>query len=344
MRPFFILGAPRSGTSLLSRMLDSHPAIAVPDETKIFETFVPLLPLYGDLRRPERLRRLVDDVLGWRWIRRLPHVPSAETVLARIARPDLGGVFASLLDCWTEAHGKRHWGEKTPNNVHFWPEIEAAFPDAAAVHILRDGRDVAISQIKAPFGPKSMATAAERWTLFVGAARAIGERIGPERFVEIRYEDLLSAPEATITEVLGLIGEPFDPSVLSFHERRRPVGTDPVNDRNIQRPLQAANSGKWEAEVGRHEIEVFEAIAGTMLDACGYQRATDATPMSTSEWTIERYLRYPPRKVAAMLRNRAGIAEGLERTRIKWRLRMDGLAGSGGRNPSTPASGTAEQR
>ena len=127
-------------------------------------------------------------------------------------------------------------------------------------------------------------------------------------------------------------------------ERRRPVGTDPVNDRNIQRPLQAANSGKWEAEVGRHEIEVFEAIAGTMLDACGYQRATDATPMSTSEWTIERYLRYPPRKVAAMLRNRAGIAEGLERTRIKWRLRMDGLAGSGGRNPSTPASGTAEQR
>ena len=61
MRPFFILGAPRSGTSLLSRMLDSHPAIAVPDETKIFETFIPLLPLYGDLGQPARLRRLVDD-------------------------------------------------------------------------------------------------------------------------------------------------------------------------------------------------------------------------------------------------------------------------------------------
>ena len=190
---------------------------------------------------------------------------------------------------------------------------------------------------------KSMATAAERWTLFVGAARAIGERIGSERFVEIRYEDLLSAPEATITEVLRLIGEPFDPAVLSFHERRRPVGTDPVNDRNIQKPLQAANSGKWEAEVGRHEIEVFEAIAGATLDACGYQRATSATPMTATERTVERYLRHPPRKVAAMLRNRAGIAEGLERTRIKWRLRMDGLAGGGGREPGASTPGAAEQ-
>jgi hypothetical protein len=344
MRPFFILGAPRSGTSLLSRMLDSHPAIAVPDETKIFETFVPLLPLYGDLRRPERLRRLVDDVLGWRWIRRLPHVPSAETVLARTARPDLGGVFAALLDCWTEAHGKRHWGEKTPNNVHFWPEIESAFPNAAAVHILRDGRDVAISQIKAPFGPKSMATAAERWALFVRGVRAIGERIGPERYVEIRYEDLLSVPEATISAILSLIDEPFDPAVLSFHERRRPVGTDPVNDRNIQRPLQAANSGKWEAEVGRREIEVFEAIAGATLDACGYPRATGAAPMSAAELTVERYIRHPPRKVAAMLRNRAGIAEGLERTRIKWRLRVDGLAGAYRSDQRAPAQGAAGGR
>ena len=58
-QPFFILGAPRSGTSLLSRMLDSHPAIAVPDETKIFDTFLPLLPAYGELREPAHLLSLI---------------------------------------------------------------------------------------------------------------------------------------------------------------------------------------------------------------------------------------------------------------------------------------------
>ena len=71
-------------------MLDSHPAIAVPDETKIFDTFLPLLPAYGDLREPARLRRLVADILGWRWIRRLPNPPDVDAVLARVARPELG--------------------------------------------------------------------------------------------------------------------------------------------------------------------------------------------------------------------------------------------------------------
>ena len=322
MRPLFILGAPRSGTSLLSRMLDSHPAIAVPDETKIFETFVPLLPHYGDLRDPARLRRLVEDVVGWRWIRRLPSPPAAEAVLARVTETDIGGVFAAVLGCWAESQGKSRWGEKTPNNVHYWDEIERTFPDAAAVHILRDGRDVAVSQIKAPFGPKTMASSARRWVHFVGASRAIGERLGPSRYVEIRYEDLLVRPEAAMTTVLALVGEPFDPAMLNFHEQRRPVGTDPVNDRNIQKPLQAGNSGKWEAEVGRRELETFEAVAGPMLDACGYRRATEAMPLSRAEQLAERVLRHPPRKAAAMLRNGAGIAEGIERAWLGWRLRL----------------------
>ena len=70
--------------------------------------------------------------------------------------------------------------------------------------------------------------------------------------------------------VLALIGEPFDPAVLEFHQRRRPVGTDPVNDRNIQMPLQVANSGKWAGAISQRELEIFESIAGPMLDACGY--------------------------------------------------------------------------
>src|SRR5262245_25744769 len=190
--PFFILGAPRSGTSVLSRMLNSHSAIAVPDETKIFETFVPLLPLYGDLRQPHRLRRLVEDVLRWRWVRRLPDLPNCDVVLGRVTRPELASVFEALLDSWAEQQGKHYWGEKTPNHLYFWPFIEAAFPHLSLVHIVRDGRDVAISQMKAPFGPKTVAAAAERWLRFTSQIRMVGERIGPSRYVEIRYEDLLA--------------------------------------------------------------------------------------------------------------------------------------------------------
>src|SRR6476646_1995762 len=138
--PIFILGAPRSGTSLLSRMLGNHPAIAVPDETKIFEAFVRLLPLYGDLREPGRLRRLAHDVVGWRWIRRLPDPPTVDEVLAKVAQPDLCGVFEAMLVVWTERQGKSRWGEKSPNNLFYWSRLDAAFPTALVVHIVRDGR------------------------------------------------------------------------------------------------------------------------------------------------------------------------------------------------------------
>ena len=336
-QPFFILGAPRSGTSLLSRMLDSHPAIAVPDETKIFDTFLPLLPAYGELREPAHLRRLVADILGWRWIRRLPNPPDVDAVLARVARPELGAVFTAVLDCWAEGQGKARWGEKTPSNLYFWAEIAPSFPRAAIVHILRDGRDVAISQIKAPFGPKTVPAAAKRWVYFVAGVRALREQVGEDRYVEIRYEDLLASPKATMETVLALIGEPFDPTVLEFHQRQRPVGTDPVNDRNIQMPLQVANSGKWAGAISQRELEIFESIAGPMLDACGYPRATDARPMSGAERAAHAMVAQPLRKATAMLSNRAGMAESLERQLLRWRLRLSLPA-----RPAPPSGSAAE--
>ena len=136
------------------------------------------------------------------------------------------------------------------------------------------------------------------------ACGALREQAGADRYVEIRYEDLLARPEATMATVLALIGEPFDPAVLEFHQRQRPVGTDPVNDRNIQRPLQVANSGKWAGAISQRELEIFESIAGPMLDACGYPRATDARPMSGAERAVHAMVAQPLRKATAMLAQR----------------------------------------
>ena len=121
---------------------------------------------------------------------------------------------------------------------------------------------MALSQVKAPFGPKTMAGAAERWVAFVDRIRAIGDRAGPGRYVEIRYEDLLADPRGTIQMVLRFLGEPFHPDVLRFHRSERPVGTDAVNDENILRPLQAGNAGKWRTGASRRGVAVFESIAG----------------------------------------------------------------------------------
>ena len=297
-----------------------------------FETFVPLLALYGDLRQTARLRRLVSDVLAWRWVCRLPNLPDVDAVLERAQRPTLGGVFEALLSLWAQGQGKSRWGEKTPSHLHFWPFIEASFPQAQVVHIVRDGRDVALSQIKAPFGPKTIATAAERWVRFVERIRALGRRIGSGRYVEVRYEDLLVRSRETITQVLQLIGEPYDPAVLQFHVGATAAGTDAVNDVNVRQPLLVGNAGKWQDGLNRRQLLVFEAIGGQALEACGYARSTSVEPMRGVERAFYRYVQHVPIKILSMARNRSGIAERLERERIRWRLI------TGQRDASQPAT------
>jgi hypothetical protein len=301
-------------------MLHSHPAIAVPDETKIFETFVPLLALYGELREPARLRRLVSDILALHCVRRMPSRPDVDAVIQRAGQATLGGVFEALLSLWAERQEKSRWGEKSPNHIYFWPFIEASFPLARVVHIVRDGRDVALSQVKAPFGPKTIATAAERWVKFVERIRMIGGQVGCRRYFEVRYEDLLASPRETLTQLLQFIGEPYDPAVLLFHVGATATGTDAVNDINIRKPLLVDNAGKWHESLSRRQLLVFEGIAGQTLDACGYARVSNAKSLRGAERAFYRHVQHPPIKLLAMLRNRAGIAERLERERIRWRL------------------------
>jgi Sulfotransferase family len=225
-----------------------------------------------------------------------------------------------VLSGWAEQQGKSRWGEKSPNHIFWWPFIENSFPQATVIHIVRDGRDVALSLIKAPFGPKTIATAAEHWIKFVEVARAIGSRVGPSRYVEVRYEELLLHPTETVTQVLDIIGQPFDPAVLHFHVDARPVDTDPVNNANIRRPILADNAHKWATQLTNRQVEVFEAIAGKTLEACGYARSTTKSSMSPIERAARRYIARIGPKALAMIRNHAGIAEGLQREALRLRL------------------------
>ena len=330
--PFFILGAPRSGTSLLSRMLDAHPAIAVPDETKIFETFAPLLPLYGDLRRPDRLRRLVRDVLAWCWVRRLPDLPGPGDVLQRVERHDLGGVFEAFLSAWAARRGKRRCGEKDAEQPLPLAVDRAHLPGRRSrPHPPRRPRRGAVA------GPSALRPEDDgRRGQAVGRVRRPdpGHR-RPRRaghYVEIRYEDLLADPRGTIQMVLRFLGEPFHPDVLRFHRSERPVGTDAVNDENILRPLQAGNAGKWRTGASRRGVAVFESIAGATL-SLRLSRATRTRPMRAAERAARRYLEHPPRRAWAMLHSRAGLEEPLERERLRWRLRAEAALGRGGGTP-----------
>ena len=113
-------------------------------------------------------------------------------------------------------NGKTRWAEKDPTYTLHLPFIEELFPNAVYVHLLRDGHDV-VASFRDRWGYKSAARAARtEWARYVDAARELGARLPPQRFLELRYEELVIDPETQGRRLFGFLGEPWDRSVLEF--------------------------------------------------------------------------------------------------------------------------------
>ncbi len=211
-RPLFLLGVSRSGTTLLRVILDRSPGIAVPDES----FFIPLLA-----RRHGRtidVERFLDDIA------RIPAIRdwgvSVSDVASRVrSGMATGEAIAAIYDVVADHAGKPRWGDKTPMYMRHLPLLERLFPDTQYVHLIRDGRDAALSFLQMPEGTFTRTwahpTTAEQfaclWRREVEDARALGRRIGARRYHEVRYEDLVADPEEALRGICVFAEIPFEP-------------------------------------------------------------------------------------------------------------------------------------
>lgn len=321
-RPFFVFGCPRSGTSLVSRMLDSHPHIAIPHESHLYNRVYPAVGCHVDLRR-ERIRTLlVTEILRSMYVEMwVPPASLAET-LAAITRTDFHGVVEGLLGAWTVRQGKSRWGEKTPQHTLCWRTILAGFPDLQVIHLIRDGRDVALSHKAAPFGPKHVYAVAQRWVQYLSAAEEAQAALGERAFLSVRYEDLVAEPERELRRICTFLGEGFTPAMLAFHHEGITYPTDRRNFDNLRRPLLSDNTEKWRRRMSARELRIFEAVAGAELERYGYARSLRDPRISVWEAASCRYLEHPPQRALAMLRNRQGYRFTIQRLRLNARIRL----------------------
>lgn len=333
VRPIFVFGCARSGTSLLSRILNRHSNIAVPFECHVFNLYAPLLGLYGDLADPENRERLVMDVLSSYYFRHWVPPPDPQAILAEIRGSSLGDVFDAILSTWTRSVGKPRWGEKSPRHVEYWEELHRLYPNAQVVHIVRDGRDVALSLLRARFGPKTVFGAAEYWRDYLRRVEELKRITEAEDIFELRYEDLLRDPERCVRALCAFLDEPYSEELLRYYETDTPYPTDERNLRNLQRPIMRNNTDMWKSRLSASEVGVFEAIAGDMLDHYGYERRAPRAHLSRVRVAYLRWLQSPPRRLIAMARNRRGYVEAWIMLRIRLRLavhRLIRMLASGG--------------
>jgi Sulfotransferase family len=267
--PVIVLGVRRSGTTLLRVMLDRNPALAIPDESY----FVPQLAR----RHPAP----VDPALFADDLQRLPSLLEwglpLDAVHRRL-RPRMatGAAIAAIFEAYAAERGKERWGDKTPLYMQHLSLLERLFPDALYVHLIRDGRDAALSFLSVPGGivtegwghPTDARGFACQWVTEIRAARRLGARVGDARYTELRYEALVADPAAALRRVCAFAGLDYGDGMLDY------VGhTDSSRKAHQQRLNEPPRSGvrDWRTEMGEEDRRRFEAVAGRLLAELGYE-------------------------------------------------------------------------
>lgn len=266
--PVIVLGVGRSGTTLLRVMLDRSSEIAIPYES-FFVT--PLARRHG--RRP-KIDDFLDD-LG-RFYQLYEWGISPDDV-----RPKLqdgmttGEAISAVFEVYAEHEGKPRWGDKTPLYMQHLPLLERLFPDAIWVHLVRDGRDAGLSFLELPEGfsgkawalPRTAAQFAARWRTEILSARRLGKHVGG-RYLELRYEDLVTDPERELRRVCEHASLSWEPGLLD-HTGVSKVAEMPEH-RNIAQP-PTPGLRDWRSQMSREDALSFEAVAGDVLRSGGYE-------------------------------------------------------------------------
>lgn len=279
----FVVGCGRSGTTLLATMLDSHPDLAMPGESGF------LLDACRRVWRPRGEPSAEEFVARLRSFSRFRAWGLDEEALIGwlvAHRPaDLADAMRLTYLAYADRNGKTRFGDKTPDHVLVLDRLAPLFPEAVFIHLIRDGRDVALSLLQMPWGPTTVEDAAAFWRLRVEAGRRMGDRLGPGRYLEVRYDDLVADPAATLRRVTGLVNLPFDPGMLDRSgavERHLRMSPDPESDRAI---LSRPKTGRraWAQQMAVEDVALFGAIAGETLARCGFDAGPDLASLPRSE-------------------------------------------------------------
>jgi len=278
-RPFFIVGHPRSGTTLLRFMLSAHSRLHVPDETG----FVPFLRVDPEkVLSPAEVSSVLDRIghLNPFWAGMVGDVGAFH---AELQPPTLPNMLTELYCRRVRPHGAVRWGDKTPLYVRYLPRIRAIWPDAKVIHVVRDGRDAALSALQ-KWGDErkymDMTYLLRNWVRNVRTGQHEGAKLAQD-YLEIRYETLAQEPKDILKRVSDFLDEAFVPEMLAFSELAQEVGGGVDEHVEVQRPLSVASIGRWESEMSAFDRQLAERIAEPLLFELGYA-PTKAAPMTTS--------------------------------------------------------------
>jgi hypothetical protein len=284
MRPVFIGGCPRSGTTLLGSMLGAHSDCLCVPESGFKKHF---LQTNHTHRNASDLLRMFGD--QWRfkvWGIEVPEIPSSQVLRQSersstprcqptIDRPE--SAFAEAIECVVRKYGEHVgksdagiWVDHTPSNTRHGATLLQLFPGAKFVHMVRDGRAVAASVLPLDWGPNTVDEAARWWMEHVAFGLAAESWGGARRVLRVRYEALVVRPETVLAELAAFLEIDYQSAMVEARGFRVPEYTAQQHSLVGQRP-DASRVNGWEKSLTPRQVEIFESITGGMLEYLNYQ-------------------------------------------------------------------------
>lgn len=293
-RPIFVVGLPRSGTTMLRLMLHRHPQVAVLSET----WFGPRVwdrrwgfPARHDLE--PFFPRLLDDFI------RLLETGGREDFpldLAGYRRQVLEGpahlnrLLSVLGDSWAASEEASRWGEKSPVHLRYMPTLAAMFPAAVFIHIVRDLRDTTASLVAAPFSPMTdpVAFALDCRRGMEAAERDAAVLPASVQYVVVRYDDILEDAAQALHRLCGAIGIGFDDGMLDFHLAAERYAPRQEWMAGVHQPLNATSTGRWRRDLHPEDAVLVEAVLEEQPRRFGHEPASPEAELRSVRATVAR--------------------------------------------------------
>ena len=283
--PFFILGNPRSGTSLLRLMLNSHPNIVVPPESGFLQWWY---EKHKAITKEEFLdenfiSEFVRDILSSKKIEDWElQYDSLITLINKNKPSNYADICSLVYYLYGRNHNKKDFiiGDKNNYYISHTETINTIYPNAKYVHLIRDGRDVACSYIKVgelktqskykPILPTDIDKIAKEWSSNI---KMIDKFIKKVPSIKIRYEDLILFPETTLKTITQFLSIDYSNKMLNFYlDKNNDEPTSTIDWKlKTKQPIDKTNLDKYKQILTKEEISIFKSIAGSILKQNGYE-------------------------------------------------------------------------
>jgi len=274
----FIVGASRSGTTLLQMSLNAHPALSICGEFHFFDQICNFKQNIPSLSKNENVEYLKSQLLksfGMQYIKDadtvVDHASNALMTMQETER-SYEAFFNELIIYYKINSNAAFGGEKTPETVRFLEDLLILYPNAKIIHIIRDPRAVVASSLKLPLNSKSILIHAATWRSDVYAGlRFTNKR--PDKCKPVLYENLVTKPRAVLEELCAFIGVPFDEKMMSYQSTAASNIKNEPWKLGTLKGFYDSSISKWQIELEPNDIYLVELFTSKILEQLGYTKS-----------------------------------------------------------------------